>query len=157
MSIDDPVKRRRALEAINRCAENPDSKPEESDCKAVNSVTGRICLKAERRRAAAARRKARRKEIESGLSEKSFNLPADDFVLRRLLWVKQHYSEWVDQVTRALRELKTWKLGTHIAESLQAVTDLVYTHLKPMIEAANNIIKRPRRNRPSHVPVLLPV
>lgn len=165
MTIADAGKRREALDAIGRCVENPEAHVRETDCGAVKSVAERLRKSAGRRARAAARRIAAKKKAAEPKREtaepkneiREYDMPMNDMTARRLLWLKQHYGEWVDHVTRILRLFQGWEIGEQMAESVKSMTDVVQIYLEPLLDFARNYMKLPRHSRPKMLKVPLPV
>lgn len=163
MSIADPAKRREALDAIGRCAADPAGEVKESSCGAVRAVVDRMRKCADRRARAAARRLQARKvaapappSAPSTTEVREYKMGLDEAMARRLLWLNQHYGEWVDHVTRILRIFQDWGFGEHLSETVKTMTDVLIKYINPLIGCARDYMKMPRRMRPRAMKVALP-
>lgn len=166
MAIDSRAEREELAETIAVCATDPDRAPANPDNSIAAAIAERTRLRRERARRAAERRKARRLEMQAAgkkapadknLKTKEFELQLTDGIIRRLLWINQHYNEWIDQVTRTLTMFDHWELGDRTASIVRDVTDSISRILRPLAEMAVSYMKLPRRERPRSMEIALPV
>lgn len=156
MSISDDNRRKQAAKAITTCATTPDAAPASHGDETVSAVTRRMQERRERARRAAERRKARREQGKQELPKAQFQLRMTEGNVRRLLWLKQHFTEWLENVVIAFDAVTDWSIGPKIATTMEYMCSLAAVLLRPMTDAAAAYMKTPRRMRPATMTLTLP-
>ena len=76
--------------------------------------------------------------------------------MRRLLWLKQHYAETVDNVMRILTDQGSQSVGHRLAVSFSELTSGIKVYLRPLIEMATAYFNTPKPLRPRTMRIPMP-
>ncbi len=169
-AITDESLRNRAIQAITTAAENPEAVNIDDYLDGdplILELVWRIVRKdrmarerRERRAANPQQRKPRgiknsAKPLDiSGHSDlQPVEIDMSESNVRRLLWVRQHFNETIEQVTRVLAIHSADWMSEDLAKSLKSISEMVYMYLQPSLKSASEVAKLPRRLRPRTIPV----
>ncbi|MDE5607787.1 MAG: hypothetical protein K2I64_02500, partial [Muribaculaceae bacterium] len=170
IEISDPALREAVLTAVRSAVSDPDS----IDLSAYTDPLTVSLLKRIKTRAKAARRRAekraakRAEKFKAAPDQQYLAQPADPSVpmavdmqlnegnMRRLLWLKQHYAETIDNVMRILTDQGAMSLGHRLAVSFNEVTSGIKAYLRPLMEMATAYFNTPKPLRPRICRIPLP-
>ncbi len=152
LEISDPALRQAILTAVQNAVADPDT----IDLSAYADPLTVSLLKRIKTRAEAARRRAEKRKSAPAKPKKptaaanapAVYMPLNDNNVRRLLWIKQHYAETIDNIMRILTAQNGNTLGQHLSACFSEVAASVQAYLRPLIDVASNYFRTPKHRRP---------
>ncbi|MDE5608436.1 MAG: hypothetical protein K2I64_05845 [Muribaculaceae bacterium] len=164
LKISDPALRESILTAVQNAAANPESIDLSAYIDAhplIQSLVKKLKTRAE----AARKRAEKRKTALTVPKHEYLTVPADGMVIdmplndnnvRRLLWVKQHYAETIDNIMRILTAQGDNSLGQQLSACFSKVAGAVRAYLRPLIDVASDYFRTPKHLRPQTVRIPMP-
>ncbi|MDE5607480.1 MAG: hypothetical protein K2I64_00935 [Muribaculaceae bacterium] len=164
LEISDPPLRKDVLAAVQKAAADPDSI--DLTAYAESHPLTQSLVKKLKTRADAARRRAEKRKTARAVTKRKnltvrangmvIDMPLNDNNVRRLLWVKQHYTETIDNIMRILTAQSDNSLGQQLSACFSEVAGAVRAYLRPLIDVASDYFRTPKHLRPQTVRVPLP-
>ncbi|MDE5608218.1 MAG: hypothetical protein K2I64_04715 [Muribaculaceae bacterium] len=152
IEISDPVLRQAILTAVQNAAAAPDSIDLSAYTDAhplIQSLVKKLKTRAEAARRRAEKRKAApAKQPKQEQTAAAVYMPLNDNNVRRLLWIKQHFTETIDNIMRILTAQNGNTLGQHLSVCFSEVAASVQAYLRPLIDVASNYFRTPKHRRP---------
>ncbi|MDE5608319.1 MAG: hypothetical protein K2I64_05245 [Muribaculaceae bacterium] len=162
LEISDSALREAVLTAVRSALADPDS----IDLSAYADPLTISLLKRIKCRAEAARRRAEKRKAAPAKQPKkkqtaptnatAVYMPLNDNNVRRLLWIKQHYAETIDNIMRILTAQNGNTLGQQLSACFSEVAASVQAYLRPLIDVASNYFRTPKHRRPLTVRIPVP-
>ncbi|MDE5607569.1 MAG: hypothetical protein K2I64_01395 [Muribaculaceae bacterium] len=164
IEISDPVLRQAILTAVQNAAAAPESIDLSAYTDAhplIQSLVKKLKTRAEAARKRAEKRKATpakqpKKKQTTAANTTAVYMPLNDNNVRRLLWIKQHYAETIDNIMRILTAQNGNTLGQHLSSCFSEVASAVQAYLRPLIDVASNYFRTPKHRRPLTVRIPMP-
>ncbi|MDE5608601.1 MAG: hypothetical protein K2I64_06680 [Muribaculaceae bacterium] len=162
LEISDPTLRQAILTAVQNAAAAPDSIDLSAYTDAhplIQSLVKKLKTRAEAARKRAEKRKAapaKPKKQTAAANAPAVYMPLNDNNVRRLLWIKQHYAETIDNIMRILTAQNGNTLGQHLSSCFSEVASAVQAYLRPLIDVASDYFRTPKHRRPLTVRIPMP-
>ena len=120
------------------------------------SILTRLRTRAESARKRAEKRRSSLvvpRKVTVSQDTKMIEMELNESNVRRLLWVRQHYAETIDNIMRILTSQSHNSLGRELSTCFGGITTAIRAYLRPLFEVAATYFRTPRHLRPRTISI----